>query len=187
MAKKSLPPLRKGEGRGKNETYRTHRGYYFKDAKGRWRTPNGASFATAKKAQSANARRRGELIRRDARAFYNDSRKRLGLKTVTKKTFDKRFRGRDRVKLADRLKASLRKETRKAATRRSVERRALSLGPSGFAGYVSSGGGEEGDVDVGDYYTGGGEDFDADDYMDDIFDDIDFSFEGDVDGWGDTP
>lgn len=49
-----------------NERYNTSRGYFFRDAGGNWRTPDGTRFASASRAESYNDNRREHLRAIDA-------------------------------------------------------------------------------------------------------------------------
>lgn len=49
-----------------NATYRLHRGYFFKDPRGRWRTPDGTRQASGTTAKRHNAKHNARLVREDA-------------------------------------------------------------------------------------------------------------------------
>jgi len=170
----------------RGEARRTHRGYHYKDAAGRWRTPTGNRFASAKKAIAANARRRIELIRRDARAALDDALRQAGLKPLKKKTFDSRVRGKDRARLKERVKRELRFRFDKARAREAVIRRARK-DPDALRTFdVGRGASERGfDVDVP---SDPGK-LDPKDYLDEILEDFDDWIDSDdgAGSWGDTP
>jgi hypothetical protein len=71
-------PIKRNPGAARfdeNEAYETHRGYYYKDAAGRWRSPDGRSVAGQKKERSTDSkgRVRERFVSREAER-YNEKR-----------------------------------------------------------------------------------------------------------------
>lgn len=167
----------------RNERYETHRGFYHKDAAGRWRTPDGHSVAGQRKETATGRRGQEIVVYRSREAERYNERRHARLRAIDAANY---LRARGHPATLVQTKRALGVQVRPKTRDRGARPREAPTPAGRFEG-ADEGGGTDGG------YSGGGEAFDDQDDEPDpsnvheLFDLYGEEVPDTIDSWGDTP